>query len=184
MRSWKGADVETECHSDKSVQVNTIIRSCGRCAGSLSPMITMRKHSNLTSASSSIAGNNSSCDDDDDDSTPLSGDGEVASIFFGEQQPRTVSDRKKRRCTGIRMLRRRRRLFDFFMQPSSAHEFGLINPWKRTADSNSSLSITLNVGATCRRPCEQLARDDERLRDFRAHARCAIEAVDSSMGKK
>ena len=71
MRSWKGADVETECHSDKSVQVNTIIRSCGRCAGSLSPMITMRKHSTLTSSSSSITGNNSSCDDGDDDSTPF-----------------------------------------------------------------------------------------------------------------
>jgi hypothetical protein len=51
--------------------VNTIIRSCGRCAGSLSPMIAMRKHSNLTSSSSSITGNNSSCDDDGDDSTPF-----------------------------------------------------------------------------------------------------------------
>ena len=74
MRSWKGAaDVETESHSDKSVQVNTIIRSCGRCAGSLTPMHVMRKHSNLTSSSSSIVGNNSSCDgdDDEDDNTPF-----------------------------------------------------------------------------------------------------------------
>ncbi|CAF0717489.1 unnamed protein product [Adineta steineri] len=60
---------EGDTNTDKSVQVNTIIRSCGRCAGS-NPSSTgsvapVRKHCTITSTPSLSGEVSSSCEDDD-----------------------------------------------------------------------------------------------------------------------
>jgi hypothetical protein len=68
IRAFKNSAGDT--NTDKSVQVNTIIRACGRCAGSTpSPatsMLSVRKHSAISSTTSSSPGEvSSSCEDDD-----------------------------------------------------------------------------------------------------------------------
>lgn len=68
IRAYKNAEGDT--NTDKSVQVNTIIRSCGRCAGATaSPatsMLSVRKHNAITSNTPSSPGETSSgCEDDD-----------------------------------------------------------------------------------------------------------------------
>lgn len=68
IRAFKKSDDDT--NTDKSVQVNTIIRSCGRCAGSTaSPatsMLSLKKHSAMSSNTPSSPGETSSgCEDDD-----------------------------------------------------------------------------------------------------------------------
>ena len=72
IRAFKNADGDT--NTDKSVQVNTIIRSCGRCAGSTpSPatsMLSVRKQ-NAVSTTSLSPGEVSSGGDDDETSTSL-----------------------------------------------------------------------------------------------------------------
>ncbi len=66
IRAFKKSSDDTS--NDKSVQVNTIIRSCGRCAGSTpSPatsMLSVRKHSAVSTASST-GDASSGCEDDD-----------------------------------------------------------------------------------------------------------------------
>jgi hypothetical protein len=67
IRAFKPSEGDT--NTDKSVQVNTIIRSCGRCAGSTpSPatsMLSVRKHSALSTTPSSPGETSSGCEDDD-----------------------------------------------------------------------------------------------------------------------
>jgi hypothetical protein len=65
IRAFKNMDGDSDATLDKSVQVNTIIRSCGRCAGSTSPRLSFRKHNAISSSSSSMNENNSSCEEDD-----------------------------------------------------------------------------------------------------------------------
>ena len=66
IRAFKLSEGDTS--TDKSVQVNTIIRSCGRCAGSIaSPatsVLSLRKHSALSTTPSS-GDVSSGCEDDD-----------------------------------------------------------------------------------------------------------------------
>lgn len=73
VRAFKNADSDTG--TDKSVQVNTIIRSCGRCAGSTpSPaasMLSVRKHNTMSATSSSAGETSSGCEDDDVSSSSL-----------------------------------------------------------------------------------------------------------------
>jgi hypothetical protein len=67
IRAFKLSEGDTS--TDKSVQVNTIIRSCGRCAGSIaSPatsVLSLRKHSALSNTPSSPGDASSGCEDDD-----------------------------------------------------------------------------------------------------------------------
>lgn len=67
IRAFKRSDEDT--NNDKSVQVNTIIRSCGRCAGSslasTSSAVAVRKHSIMSSSPSSPGELSSGCEDDD-----------------------------------------------------------------------------------------------------------------------
>ena len=71
IRAFKKSADDTS--NDKSVQVNTIIRSCGRCAGSTpSPansMLSVRKHSAVSATSSSPGDVSSGCEDEDNVST-------------------------------------------------------------------------------------------------------------------
>ncbi|UJR10566.1 hypothetical protein I4U23_014766 [Adineta vaga] len=61
----KTIEGETDSHLDKSVQVTTIIRRCGRCADSTLPILPVRKHSAVSTSSSSITDNSSGGDDDE-----------------------------------------------------------------------------------------------------------------------
>ncbi|CAF1104665.1 unnamed protein product [Adineta ricciae] len=61
----KSIEGETESHLDKSVQVTTIIRRCGRCADSTLPILPVRKHSVISTSSSSIADSSSGPEDDE-----------------------------------------------------------------------------------------------------------------------
>lgn len=67
IRAFKRSDDDT--NNDKSVQVNTIIRSCGRCAGSslasTSSGMAVKKHSAMSSSPSSPGEMSSGCEDDD-----------------------------------------------------------------------------------------------------------------------
>jgi len=67
IRAFKNSEGDT--NTDKSVQVNTIIRACGRCAGSMSSpatsMLSVRKHSPISASPSSPGENSSGCEDDD-----------------------------------------------------------------------------------------------------------------------
>lgn len=64
IRAFKSTDDENK-KVDKSVQVSTIIRRCGRCSETSLPIRPLRKHSVISSPSSSLSENNSSCEDDD-----------------------------------------------------------------------------------------------------------------------
>jgi hypothetical protein len=67
IRAFKNSEGDT--NTDKSVQVNTIIRSCGRCAGSnpspATSMLSVRKHSAMSASPSSPGDTSSGCEDDD-----------------------------------------------------------------------------------------------------------------------
>jgi hypothetical protein len=67
IRAFKKSNDDTI--NDKSVQVNTIIRACGRCAGSSSSpatsMLSMRKNSAISVSPSSPSEISSGCEDDD-----------------------------------------------------------------------------------------------------------------------
>lgn len=65
IRAFKRSDDDT--NNDKSVQVNTIIRSCGRCAGSSNPSsaLAVKKHVAVSSSPSSPGEMSSGCEDDD-----------------------------------------------------------------------------------------------------------------------
>ncbi|CAF3705987.1 unnamed protein product [Rotaria socialis] len=65
IRAFKNSDIDT--NTDKSVQVNTIIRSCGRCAGSTptTSVLSVRKHHVVSSSPSSPGEVSSGCEDDD-----------------------------------------------------------------------------------------------------------------------
>ena len=69
IRALKGSGAEGDTSTDKSVQVNTIIRSCGRCAGSTpSPatsMLSVRRHNAISTSPSSPGETSSGCEDDD-----------------------------------------------------------------------------------------------------------------------
>ena len=65
IRAFKPTDHEEYKSLDKSVQVCTIIRRCGRCAETHLPIRPVRMHSAISSSSSSMAEELSSCDDDD-----------------------------------------------------------------------------------------------------------------------
>lgn len=65
IRAFKNSDTEDNKHADKSVQVSTIIRRCGRCAETCLPIRPMRKHSAISTSSSSLTDNGSSCEEDD-----------------------------------------------------------------------------------------------------------------------
>lgn len=68
-------DSENDVNTDKSVQVNTIIRACGRCAGATSSpatsMISVRKHSSFSASPSSPGEGSSGCEDEDTRSPTL-----------------------------------------------------------------------------------------------------------------
>ncbi|CAF3383244.1 unnamed protein product [Rotaria sp. Silwood1] len=67
IRAFKNSESDT--NTDKGVQVNTIIRSCGRCAGSSpSPstsLLSVRRHSAMSPSQLSPNENNSGCEDED-----------------------------------------------------------------------------------------------------------------------
>ncbi|CAF2382083.1 unnamed protein product [Rotaria sp. Silwood2] len=67
IRAFKNSESDT--NTDKSVQVNTIIRSCGRCAGSSpSPstsLLSVRRHSAMSASSLSPGETSSGCEDED-----------------------------------------------------------------------------------------------------------------------
>ncbi|CAF1012900.1 unnamed protein product [Adineta ricciae] len=67
IRTYKTSD--SDLNTDKSVQVNTIIRSCGRCAGSSSApvgsMLSVKKHVAISNTPSSPGETSSGCEDDD-----------------------------------------------------------------------------------------------------------------------
>ena len=67
--SKTGIAGESEKNTDKSVQVNTIIRSCGRCAGAAplaaSSSLSVKRHSAITSAPSSTGDLSSAGEDDE-----------------------------------------------------------------------------------------------------------------------
>jgi hypothetical protein len=69
IRALKTSGVVGETSTDKSVQVNTIIRSCGRCAGSISSpassLLSLRRHNAISASSSSPGETSSGCEDDD-----------------------------------------------------------------------------------------------------------------------
>ncbi|CAF1251046.1 unnamed protein product [Adineta steineri] len=65
IRTLKHNDNENDKYLDKSVQVSTIIRRCGRCAETTLPILPVRRHSILSSSSSSMGDNSSGGDDDD-----------------------------------------------------------------------------------------------------------------------
>ena len=69
VRPLKNANIEGDKSTDKSVQVNTIIRSCGRCAGSSpSPaagMVSVKKHCAISVSSSQTGEPSSGCESDD-----------------------------------------------------------------------------------------------------------------------
>lgn len=65
IRAFKTNDHEDQKHVDKSVQVSTIIRRCGRCAETNLPISPMKKHNAISSSSSSLTDYNSNCEDDD-----------------------------------------------------------------------------------------------------------------------
>ncbi len=71
IRAFKKSDADTS--TDKSVQVNTIIRACGRCAGSTpSPtgsVLSVRKHGAISNTPSSSGEVSSGCEDDDTSSS-------------------------------------------------------------------------------------------------------------------
>ena len=71
IRAFKNSEQDT--NTDKSVQVNTIIRSCGRCAGSTPSstisMVPVKKHNALSK--SALLSDETNSDDEDDDSTLL-----------------------------------------------------------------------------------------------------------------
>lgn len=64
IRAFKSNDIDDNGHADKSVQVSTIIRRCGRCAETSLPIQPVRKHSAISA--SSMADSSSSFDEDDD----------------------------------------------------------------------------------------------------------------------
>ena len=69
VRPLKNASIEGDKSTEKSVQVNTIIRSCGRCAGSsLSPatgLMSVKKHCAISVSSSQTGDLSSGCESDD-----------------------------------------------------------------------------------------------------------------------
>jgi len=65
-----GIVVEREKSTDKSVQVNTIIRSCGRCAGSALSGSSLKLHNAISSATSSTGDLTSTGSPDDGDMSP------------------------------------------------------------------------------------------------------------------
>ncbi len=65
IRAFKSNENDEDKHLDKSVQVTTIIRRCGRCAEVNLPIRPVRQHSTLSISSASMTDNNSSCDEDD-----------------------------------------------------------------------------------------------------------------------
>ncbi|UJR35289.1 hypothetical protein I4U23_028052 [Adineta vaga] len=74
IRSYKNSEYDT--NTDKSVQVNTIIRSCGRCAGSTSAqggsILSVKKHCAIANTPSSPGEASSGCEEDDTCSSPSS----------------------------------------------------------------------------------------------------------------
>jgi hypothetical protein len=66
IRAFKNNDIDDTGHADKSIQVSTIIRRCGRCAETSLPIRPVRKHSAISTSSSSMTDNSSSFDEDDD----------------------------------------------------------------------------------------------------------------------
>jgi hypothetical protein len=67
IRAFKNNEIDENKHLDKSVQVTTIIRRCGRCAEASLPIQPVRKHPVISSSSSSMTDTFSSYDDNDDD---------------------------------------------------------------------------------------------------------------------
>lgn len=69
IRALKPSGVEGDTNRDKSVQVNTIIRSCGRCAGSnpspTTSVLSLRKHNAISTTPSSPGETSSGCEEDD-----------------------------------------------------------------------------------------------------------------------
>ncbi|CAF0769688.1 unnamed protein product [Rotaria sordida] len=65
IRVLKNNDSNDEKNLHKSVQVNTMIRRCDRCAESPLSSLPLRKNSLFSTSSSSMTDNSSSCDDDD-----------------------------------------------------------------------------------------------------------------------
>lgn len=65
IRAFKTNDNDENKKVDKSVQVTTIIRRCGRCAETSLPIQPLRMHSLISTRSSSMSENNSSVEDDD-----------------------------------------------------------------------------------------------------------------------
>lgn len=69
VRSLKPSTAEGDTSTDKSVQVNTIIRSCGRCAGAGpsagGSMLSVKRHGAISSSPSPTGDMSSGCEDDD-----------------------------------------------------------------------------------------------------------------------
>ncbi len=65
LRTLTSGDNDSNKNLDKSVQVSTIIRRCGRCAESVLPILPVRKRSVISTSSSSMTDNSSGCDEDD-----------------------------------------------------------------------------------------------------------------------
>ena len=69
IRALKASKAEGDTSTDKSVQVNTIIRSCGRCAGAGpsagNSLLSVRKHGAISSSPSPTGDMSSGCEDDD-----------------------------------------------------------------------------------------------------------------------
>ncbi len=63
----KSNDIDDNRYADKSIQVSTIIRRCGRCAETSVPIRPVRKLSAISTSSSYTTDNSSSLDEDDDD---------------------------------------------------------------------------------------------------------------------
>jgi hypothetical protein len=69
LRRLSNGFLRTMKTSDKSIQVNTSIRSCSRCTNTLHGYVSKRKHSTVSipTWTSSVTDPSSSCDDDGDD---------------------------------------------------------------------------------------------------------------------
>jgi hypothetical protein len=69
IRSLKPSTADGDTSTDKSVQVNTIIRSCGRCAGAGpsagGSMLSVKRHGAISSSPSPTGDMSSGCEDDD-----------------------------------------------------------------------------------------------------------------------